>query len=70
MSHVGAGSPGARSITVSERIRVFYGMSVCFTGFAVLDLHEAECCLCYFSKILLHQMPVMRGCSDTGAQKL
>ncbi len=60
---------GTRSITVPERIRVFYGMSVCFTGFAVLDLHETKCCLCHFLEIL-HQMPVMRGCSDTGAQKL
>ena len=61
---------GSRSITVPERIWVFYGMAECFTGSAVLDLHETKCCLCHFSKILLHQMPVMCGLSDTGAQKL
>ena len=60
---------GARSITVPERIWVFYGMAECFMDSAVLDLHETKCCLCHFLEIL-HQMPVMRGCSDTGAQKL
>lgn len=61
---------GARSITVPERIWVFYGMAECFMDSAVLDLHKTKCCLCHFSKNLLHQMPVMCGPSDTGAQKL